>query len=87
MRMKLTTTPQELKELQKEIKKLQAEKEEANTHLDYETAAAVGDSANKLKDKYAKKESAWRDNSRLPPSARMPLPITESYRQRPSSLR
>jgi len=61
VRMKLTTTPDELKELQKEIKKLQAEKEEANTHLDYETAAAVGDSANKLKDKYAKKESAWRD--------------------------
>ncbi len=49
--MKLTTTPQELKELQKEIKKLQAEKEESNTHLDFETAAAVGDSANKLKDK------------------------------------
>ena len=61
VRMKLSTTPDELKELQKEIKKLQAEKEEANTHLDYETAAAVGDSANKLKDKYAKKESAWRD--------------------------
>ncbi len=61
VRMKLTTTPDELKELQKEINKLQAEKEEANTHLDYETAAAVGDSANKLKDDYAKKESAWRD--------------------------
>ena len=61
VRMKLTTTPDELKELQKDIKKLQAEKEEANAHLDYETAAAVGDSANKLKDRYAKKESAWRD--------------------------
>ncbi|HWO44261.1 MAG TPA: AAA family ATPase, partial [Methylomirabilota bacterium] len=61
VRMKLTTIPHELKELQKEINKLQAEKEEANTHLDYETAAAVGDSANKLKDEYARKESAWRD--------------------------
>ncbi len=60
VRMKLTTTPDELKELQKEINKLQAEKEEANAHLDYETAAAVADSANKLKDKYAKTESAWR---------------------------
>jgi ATP-dependent Clp protease ATP-binding subunit ClpC len=61
VRMKLTTTPDELKELQKEIKKLQAEKEEANAHLDYETAAALGDNANKLREKYTKKESAWRD--------------------------
>ena len=61
VRMKLTTTPDELKELQKEIKKLQAETEEANAHLDYETAAALGDNANKLREEYAKKESAWRD--------------------------
>jgi ATP-dependent Clp protease ATP-binding subunit ClpC len=61
VRMKLTTTPDELKELQKEIKKLQAEKEEATAHLDYETAAALGDNANKLREEYAKKESAWRD--------------------------
>jgi ATP-dependent Clp protease ATP-binding subunit ClpC len=61
VRMKLTTTPDELKELQKEIKKLQAEKAEANAHLDYETAAALGDNANKLRETYAKKESAWRD--------------------------
>jgi ATP-dependent Clp protease ATP-binding subunit ClpC len=61
VRMKLTTTPAELKELQKAIKKLQAEREEANAHLDYETAAAVGDNANKLTEKYAKKESDWRD--------------------------
>jgi len=60
VRMKLTTTPHELKELQKEIKKLQAEKEEANAHLDYETAVAAGDTANKLREEYAKKESAWR---------------------------
>jgi ATP-dependent Clp protease ATP-binding subunit ClpC len=61
VRMKLTTTPDELKDLQNEIKKLQAEKEEANAHLDYETAAMVGDRANKLRETYAKKESAWRD--------------------------
>jgi ATP-dependent Clp protease ATP-binding subunit ClpC len=61
VRMKLTTTPDELRELQKEINKLQAEKEDANAHLDYETAATAGDSANTLRDKYAKKESAWRD--------------------------
>ncbi|HEY8863793.1 MAG TPA: ATP-dependent Clp protease ATP-binding subunit, partial [Candidatus Dormibacteraeota bacterium] len=61
VRMKLTSTPDELKELQKQIKKLQAEKEDANAHLDYETAAALGDNANKLREEYAKKESAWRD--------------------------
>jgi ATP-dependent Clp protease ATP-binding subunit ClpC len=61
VRLKLTKTPDELKDLQKEIKKLQAEKEEANAHLDYEAAAAIGDKANKLKEKYATKESAWRD--------------------------
>jgi ATP-dependent Clp protease ATP-binding subunit ClpC len=61
VRMKLTTTPNELKELQKEIKKLQAEIEDANAHLDFETATALGDKANKLREKYAKKESAWRD--------------------------
>jgi ATP-dependent Clp protease ATP-binding subunit ClpC len=61
VRMKLTTTPQELKELQKKIKKLQAEKEEANRPLDYETAAGLGDNVNKLREKYAEKESAWRE--------------------------
>ena len=61
VRLKLTTTPDELKDLQKEIKKLQAEKEEANVHLDYEAAAAIADKASKLKEKYATKESAWRD--------------------------
>jgi ATP-dependent Clp protease ATP-binding subunit ClpC len=61
VRLKLTTTPDELKDLQKEIKKLYADKEEANAHLDYEAAAAIGDKANKLKEKYAMKESAWRD--------------------------
>ena len=61
VRMKLTTIPNELKELQKEIKKLQAEKEEATANLDFETAAALGDNATKLREKYAKQESAWRD--------------------------
>ena len=61
VRMKLTTIPNELKELQKEVKKLQAEIEHANAHLDFETAAALGDNANKLREKYAKKESVWRD--------------------------
>jgi ATP-dependent Clp protease ATP-binding subunit ClpC len=61
VRMKLTTTPDDLKDLQKEIKKLQAEKEESIAHQDYETAAGVRDREKKLKEKYAQKESAWRD--------------------------
>ena len=61
VRMKLTTTPDELKDLQKEIKKLQAEKEDSIAQQDYESAAAVRDKEKKLKEKYAQKESAWRD--------------------------
>ena len=61
VRLKLTKTPDELKDLQKEIKKLQVEKEDANANLDYETAASVRNKEMKLKEKYAQKESAWRD--------------------------
>jgi ATP-dependent Clp protease ATP-binding subunit ClpC len=61
VRMKLTTTPGELKDLQKEIKKLKAETEDAIAHLGYETAAAMREKEKKLKEKYAEKESAWRD--------------------------
>jgi ATP-dependent Clp protease ATP-binding subunit ClpC len=60
VRMKLTTTPDDLKEMQKEIKSLQAEKEEAIAKQDYEAAAAVRDQERKLKEEYAKKEAAWR---------------------------
>jgi ATP-dependent Clp protease ATP-binding subunit ClpC len=61
VRMKLTTTPDELKALQKEIKKLKAETEDAIAHLGYETAAAMRDKEKELKEKYAQMESAWRD--------------------------
>src|SRR5215467_1496971 len=61
VRLKLTTTPDELKDLKKEIKRLQVEKEDANARLDYETAASVRDKEMKLKEKYAQKESTWRD--------------------------
>ncbi|HEV2034314.1 MAG TPA: Clp protease N-terminal domain-containing protein, partial [Candidatus Dormibacteraeota bacterium] len=61
VRMKLTTIPDELKDLQKEIKKLKAETEDAIAHLGYETAAAMRDKEKTLKEKYAQKESAWRD--------------------------
>jgi ATP-dependent Clp protease ATP-binding subunit ClpC len=61
VRMKLTTTPDDLKEMQKEIKRLQAEKEESISQQDYETAASLREKEKKLKEKYAQKESAWRD--------------------------
>jgi ATP-dependent Clp protease ATP-binding subunit ClpC len=61
VRMKLTTTPDDLKEMQKEIKRLQAEKEESIGQQDYETAATLREKEKKLKEKYAQKESAWRD--------------------------
>src|ERR1700738_2609415 len=43
VRMRLTTTPPELKEMQKEIKLLQAQKEESIAKQDYETAANFRD--------------------------------------------
>ncbi|GAC1657648.1 MAG: ATP-dependent protease ATP-binding subunit ClpC [Candidatus Dormibacteraceae bacterium] len=61
VRMRLTTTPVELKEMQKEIKVLQAQKEDAIAQQDYETAASFRDQEKKQKDKYAAEESAWRD--------------------------
>src|SRR2546422_304713 len=61
VRMKLTTTPDELKELQKEIKRLQTDKEDSITQQDYETAAALREKEKKLKEKYSLKEQAWRD--------------------------
>src|SRR6202158_3683832 len=61
VRMKLRTTPDELKDLQREIKKLRAETEDAIAHLGYENAAAMRDKEKELNEKYAQKESAWRD--------------------------
>src|SRR3989440_8993857 len=58
VRMNLTTTPDDLKELQKEIRDLQAEKEESIGQQDYETAATIREKEKKLKEKYAQKESA-----------------------------
>jgi ATP-dependent Clp protease ATP-binding subunit ClpC len=61
VRMKLTTTPDNLREMQKEIRELQAQKEEAIAGQDYETAASFRDKEKKLKEKYVSLEMAWRD--------------------------
>src|SRR5438309_298430 len=61
VRMKLTTTPAELKELQKEIRKQRAEQDDSVNKQDFEAAAGVRDKVKKLQDKLALKEAAWRD--------------------------
>ncbi len=61
VRMKLTTTPDNLREMQKEIRELQAQKEEAIAGQDYETAASFRDREKKLKEKYVSLEMTWRD--------------------------
>src|SRR5467141_2789940 len=61
VRMKLTTTPEELKDLQKEIRKQRAEQDDSVNKQDFEAAAGVRDKVKKLQDKLALKEAAWRD--------------------------
>jgi len=61
VRMKLTTTPDELKEMQKEIKRVQVRKEDAISEQDYESAASLREDQKKLQDQYSLKEQAWRD--------------------------
>ncbi|HEX3606866.1 MAG TPA: ATP-dependent Clp protease ATP-binding subunit, partial [Candidatus Dormibacteraeota bacterium] len=61
VRMKLTTTPEDLRTMQKEIRQLQIQKEESIAGQDYETAASFRDKEKKLKEKYVSEEMAWRD--------------------------
>ncbi|MEA2684761.1 MAG: ATP-dependent Clp protease ATP-binding subunit ClpC [Chloroflexota bacterium] len=61
VRMKLTTLPDNLREMQKEIRDLQIQKEEAIAAQDYETAAGFRDKEKKLKEKYVIAETSWRD--------------------------
>jgi ATP-dependent Clp protease ATP-binding subunit ClpC len=61
VRMKLTTTPDDLKDMQKEIKRLQSDKEDAISQQDYESAATIREREKKLKERYTQKEAAWRD--------------------------
>ncbi|MHB8509974.1 MAG: ATP-dependent Clp protease ATP-binding subunit, partial [Candidatus Dormibacteria bacterium] len=61
VRMKLTTLPDDLREMQKEIRELQIQKEEAIASQDYETAASFRDQEKKLNEKYVQAETTWRD--------------------------
>ncbi|TMB92144.1 MAG: ATP-dependent Clp protease ATP-binding subunit [Chloroflexi bacterium] len=61
VRMKLTTTPEDLRQMQRDIRELQTQKEEAIAAQDYETAASFRDKEKKQKDKYVSLEMKWRD--------------------------
>jgi len=61
VRMKLTTTPDDLKDMQKELKRFAADKEESITRQDYETAANIREKEKKLREKYVQREATWRD--------------------------
>jgi ATP-dependent Clp protease ATP-binding subunit ClpC len=61
VRMKLTTTPENLREMQKSIRELQVQKEESIAGQDYETAANFREQEKKLKEKYVSEEMKWRD--------------------------
>jgi len=61
VRMKLTTTPDDLRQQQKQIRELQTQKEEAIAAQDYETAANFRDQEKKLKESYVSEEMKWRD--------------------------
>ena len=61
VRMKLTTTPDDLKDMQKELKRFAADKEESITRQDYETAANIREKEKKLREKYVQREANWRD--------------------------
>jgi ATP-dependent Clp protease ATP-binding subunit ClpC len=61
VRMKLTTTPDDLRNMQKDIRGLQVQKEESIAAQDYETAASFRDKEKKLKEKYVSQEMQWRD--------------------------
>src|ERR1700688_3486638 len=61
VRMKLTTTPPDLKQMQREIRELQTDQDESVNKQDFEAAASVRDKVKKLQDKLAVKAAAWRD--------------------------
>jgi ATP-dependent Clp protease ATP-binding subunit ClpC len=61
VRMKLTTTPDDLRAMQREIREMVTQKDEAIAGQDFETAASFRDKEKQLKEKYVSEEMAWRD--------------------------
>jgi len=61
VRMKLTTTPPELRAKQRHVRSLQTRKDEAVEKQDYEEANKLEEEAKPLRAEYAVEEAAWRD--------------------------
>ncbi len=61
VRMKLTTTPPELRAKQRHIRSLQTRKEESVESHDTDAAGKIDIELKQLKDEYATEEAAWRD--------------------------
>jgi len=61
VRMKLTTTPPELRAKQRHVRALQTRKDDAVEKQDYESATKLDEEAKLLKAEYAIEEAAWRD--------------------------
>ncbi len=64
MRLKAMTKPPDLKEIDEEVERLNKEKEEAVANQDFEKAASLRDSADKLKKKKQQITRDWRERSR-----------------------
>jgi len=62
VRMKLTTTPPELRAKQRQVRSLQTGKDDAVEKQDYEAATKLDEEAKLLKAEYAIEEAAWRDD-------------------------
>ncbi|MFZ0995923.1 MAG: ATP-dependent Clp protease ATP-binding subunit [Candidatus Dormiibacterota bacterium] len=61
VRMKLTTTPPELRAKQRHVRSLQTRKDEAVEKQEYEEANKLEEEAKPLRAEYAAEEAAWRD--------------------------
>jgi ATP-dependent Clp protease ATP-binding subunit ClpC len=64
VRLRAMTRPPDLKEIDDEVERLNKEKEEAVANQDFEKAASLRDSADKLKKKKESITREWRDKSR-----------------------
>ena len=64
VRLKTMSKPPNLKEIDEEVEQFNREKEEAVANQDFEKAAALRDSADKLKKKKQKITKEWREKSR-----------------------
>ncbi len=64
VRLKAMTKPPDLKEIDEEVERLNKEKEEAVANQDFEKAASLRDSADKLKKKKQQITRDWRERSR-----------------------